>query len=146
MLRFAGKTVVLLLEGLHALRHGGDVHLVAWGEEAWAASFILEEQLRLALEDNPPSPPHAAGRIVVHRLKRWRQSGESDDDWEQRVKREAAGVAAAIQAQAAASPGDTLVILDEANFRGRLVLSRLDVREKHNVYLIFIDMELHSNI
>ena len=26
---FAGKTVVLLLEGLHALRHGGDVHLVA---------------------------------------------------------------------------------------------------------------------
>ena len=107
--------MVLLLEGLHALRHGGDVHLVAWGEEAWAASFILEEQLRLALEDNPPSPPHAAGRIVVHRLKRW-QSGESLDDRQQRVKREAAGVAAAIQAQAAASPGDTLVILDEADF------------------------------
>ena len=124
----AGKTVVLLLEGLHTLRHGGDVHLVAWREEAWAASFVLEEQLRLALAEHPPSPPRTAGRIFTHRLKAGRQSGESEDDRDQRVKREVAGVVAAIQAQAAASPGDTLAILDEADFYYRYVVQRSDVR------------------
>ena len=123
-----GKTVVLLLEGLHTLRHGGDVHLVAWGELAWAASFVLEEQLRLALAEHPPSPPRTAGRIFTHRLKAEEQSGESWEDRDQRVKREVAGVVAAIQAQAAASPGDTLAILDEANFSFRYVVQRLDVR------------------
>ena len=124
----AGKTVVLLLEGLHTLRHGGDVHLVAWGERAWAASFVLEEQLRLALAEHPPSPPRTAGRIFTHRLKTEWQSEESEYDRDQRVKREAAGVVAAIQAQAAASPGDTLAILDEAEFYLRYVVQRLDVR------------------
>ena len=114
--------MVLLLEGLHTLRHGGDVHLVAWGERAWAASFVLEEQLRLALAEHPPSPPRTAGRIFTHRLKAWGQSWESEDDRNQRMKREAAGVVAAIQAQAAASPGDTLAILDEAGFGYRYVV------------------------
>ena len=116
------------MEGLHTLRHGGDVHLVAWGEWAWAASFVLEEQLRLALAEHPPSPPRTAGRIFTHRLEAGRQSGESEDDRDQRVKREAAGVVAAIQAQAAASPGDTLAILDEADFGYRYVVQHLDVR------------------
>ena len=126
--------MVLLLEGLHTLRHGGDVHLVAWGEWAWAASFVLEEQLRLALAEHPPSPPRTAGRIFTHHLKTERQwlSGESEDDWRQRVKREAAGVVAAIQAQAAASPGDTLAILDEADFEAyfgeRYVVQYLYIR------------------
>ena len=117
----AGKTVVLLLEGLHTLRHGGDVHLVAWREEAWAASFVLEEQLRLALAEHPPSPPRTAGRIFTLGLAWW-QSGESYDERDQRMKREAADVVAAIQAQAAASPGDTLAILDEADFYRRYVV------------------------
>ena len=124
MLWFAGKTVVLLLEGLHTLRHGGDVHLVAWREEAWAVSFVLEEQLRLALQENPPSPPHTAGRIFAHRLKHGMQRRESEDDRDQRWKREVAGVAAAIQAEAAAGPAHSLAILDEADFSGRLVSSR----------------------
>ena len=105
--------MVLLLEGLHTLRHGGDVHLVAWGEWAWAASFVLEEQLRLALAEHPPSPPRTAGRLTLHRIE---------------YSSEVAGVVAAIQAQAAASPGDTLAILDEADFGYRYVVQRLDVR------------------
>ena len=44
----AGKTVVLLLQGLRWLRSGNDVFVVSWRSEARAASVMLAHQLRLA--------------------------------------------------------------------------------------------------
>ena len=117
MLHVAGKTVVLLLEGLRVLRRGGDVHVVSWEDDALAASLMLAEQLRLALGDAPPSQTHTPGNIVHHHVK------------DIRDRSEVARVVAAIRAQAAACTTDTLVILDEANFSvyERLVLSHLDL-------------------
>ena len=59
----AGKTVMLLLQGLRWLQSGNDVHVVAWQREARAASVMLAHQLRLANAALNTSPN--AGSVVA---------------------------------------------------------------------------------
>ena len=119
--RVAGKTVVLVMEGLKTLRQGCDVIVLGWRKGAWAASHLVAEQLRVALGANPPSPPRTAGRVVTLNVDLGWSAEESKDDREERQAREAARVLADAQA-AAARPGHSpLVIVDEADFSFRYI-------------------------
>ena len=67
----AGKTVLLVLQGLQWLRHGREVTVVSWRDGARAASVMLSHQLDLALQASlgeDPLPPHQApGNVhLVH--------------------------------------------------------------------------------
>lgn len=46
----AGKTVVLLLQGLHLLQKKFDVHVVSTWRKSQAASFSLEKQLKETID------------------------------------------------------------------------------------------------
>jgi hypothetical protein len=62
----AGKTVMLVLQGLRWLRQGHDVHVLSTWAASFSSSCVIQNQLIATMEtaDVTDEPP---GRVLVHR-------------------------------------------------------------------------------
>nr|KAG5712048.1 hypothetical protein BaRGS_020774 [Batillaria attramentaria] len=74
-----GKSLLLVLMGLKWLRRGKDVHVVSTKFASFAASRLIEEQLKKTLSEAEVEPGQVLGTVHFHHFDFWNRDGDIDN-------------------------------------------------------------------